>query len=78
MEPHFGDDLHPFIQTFRVVAPIVTMDESSVSYGSPANGASPSANPILAQPPLPDTSAGDQREGTYIPHTYALVIAMLT
>jgi len=37
------------------------MDESSVSYGTPTNGASPGANPILAQPPLPD--ANDQNEG---------------
>ncbi|KAL2267760.1 hypothetical protein VTJ83DRAFT_5037 [Remersonia thermophila] len=36
------------------------MDESSVSYGTPTNAASPGANPILAQPPLPD--ANDQNE----------------
>ncbi|KAK0715008.1 SWI/SNF complex protein-like protein [Lasiosphaeris hirsuta] len=30
------------------------MEEGSVSYGTPANGASPSANPILAQPPVPE------------------------
>ncbi|KAH8894037.1 SWIRM-domain-containing protein [Thozetella sp. PMI_491] len=35
------------------------MDEGSVSYGTPTNGASPGANPILAQPPLPDPSTGD-------------------
>lgn len=38
------------------------MEENSVSYGTPTNGASPGANPILAQPPLPD--AGEQSEGT--------------
>jgi SWI/SNF related-matrix-associated actin-dependent regulator of chromatin subfamily C len=37
------------------------MEESSVSYGTPTNGASPGANPILAQPPLPDVN--DQNEG---------------
>ncbi len=37
------------------------MDESSVSYGTPTNGASPGANPILSQPPVPDTN--DQNEG---------------
>ncbi|KAL2173871.1 SWI/SNF complex-like protein [Thermothelomyces heterothallicus CBS 202.75] len=36
------------------------MDESTASYGTPTNGASPSANPILAQPPLPD--ANEQNE----------------
>jgi SWI/SNF related-matrix-associated actin-dependent regulator of chromatin subfamily C len=36
------------------------MDESSVSYGTPTNAASPGANPILAQPPLPDA----ENEGT--------------
>jgi len=36
------------------------MDESSVSYGTPTNGASPGANPILSQPPVPDTN--DQNE----------------
>ncbi|KAK4176901.1 hypothetical protein QBC36DRAFT_142039 [Triangularia setosa] len=36
------------------------MDESTVSYGTPTNGASPGANPILAQPPLPDVN--DQNE----------------
>ncbi|KAK1755963.1 SWI/SNF complex protein-like protein [Echria macrotheca] len=39
------------------------MDDGSVSYGTPTNGASPSANPILAQPPPPETtSVGDQSE----------------
>lgn len=28
------------------------MEEENVSYGTPANGASPDSNPILAQPPL--------------------------
>lgn len=37
------------------------MEESSVSYGTPTTGASPGANPILAQPPLPDS--GEQNEG---------------
>lgn len=37
------------------------MEESSVSYGTSTNGASPGANPILAQPPLPDTN--DANEG---------------
>ncbi|KAK3306918.1 SWI/SNF complex protein-like protein [Chaetomium strumarium] len=36
------------------------MEENSVSYGTPTNGASPGANPILAQPPLPD--ANEQSE----------------
>jgi hypothetical protein len=40
------------------------MEESSVSYGTPTNGASPGANPILAQPPLPDVN--DQNEGMAI------------
>lgn len=41
------------------------MEDGSVSYGTPTNGASPGSNPILAQPPLqPDTSgADDQAEG---------------
>ncbi|KAK3318620.1 SWI/SNF complex protein-like protein [Apodospora peruviana] len=39
------------------------MDEGSVNYGTPTNGASPGANPILAQPPLPDTfNIGEQSE----------------
>ncbi|EGO59506.1 hypothetical protein NEUTE1DRAFT_79678 [Neurospora tetrasperma FGSC 2508] len=38
------------------------MEEGSVNYGTPNNGASPSANPILAQPPLPDSTAGNQSE----------------
>jgi SWI/SNF related-matrix-associated actin-dependent regulator of chromatin subfamily C len=37
------------------------MEENSVSYGTPTNGASPGANPILAQPPVPD--ADEQSEG---------------
>ena len=39
------------------------MDEGSVSYGTPTNGASPDANPILAQPPLPDPSTAGDSEG---------------
>jgi SWI/SNF related-matrix-associated actin-dependent regulator of chromatin subfamily C len=43
------------------------MDDGSVSYGTPTNGASPSANPILAQPPPPEaTSVGDQSEGLIV------------
>lgn len=38
------------------------MEEGSVNYGTPNNGASPSANPILAQPPLPDNTTGNQSE----------------
>jgi len=37
-----------------------------VSYGTPTNGASPSANPILAQPPLEAPSVGDQSEGSFL------------
>ncbi|CAN8102425.1 unnamed protein product [Discula destructiva] len=32
------------------------MDEENVNYGTPANGASPGSNPILAQPPLADVN----------------------
>jgi SWI/SNF related-matrix-associated actin-dependent regulator of chromatin subfamily C len=41
------------------------MDDTA-NYGSPGNGASPSSNPILAQPPLPGgASIGvDASEGT--------------
>lgn len=35
------------------------MDEEHVSYGTPAAGASPDSNPILAQPPLTDVNTGD-------------------
>ncbi|TPX08466.1 uncharacterized protein E0L32_010083 [Thyridium curvatum] len=40
------------------------MDEGSVNYGSPANGASPNSNPILAQPPLQSDvpAAGTENE----------------
>jgi len=41
------------------------MEEGSATYGTPNNGASPGANPILAQPPLPDvTNAAGQNEGS--------------
>ncbi|KAK4165191.1 SWIRM domain-containing protein [Cladorrhinum sp. PSN259] len=32
------------------------MEDSTVSYGTPTDAASPGANPILAQPPLPDVN----------------------
>lgn len=32
------------------------MEDENVSYGTPANGASPGSNPILAQPPLADVN----------------------
>lgn len=35
------------------------MDDENVSYGTPANGASPGSNPILAQPPLADANPGE-------------------
>lgn len=31
---------------------LYTMDDDSVTFGSPAAGATPGSNPILAQPPL--------------------------
>ncbi|KAM7204439.1 SWI/SNF and RSC complexes subunit ssr2 [Naviculisporaceae sp. PSN 640] len=38
------------------------MEEGSVNYGTPNNGASPGANPILAQPPLPDVNVSGTNE----------------
>ncbi|KAF3767827.1 hypothetical protein M406DRAFT_39485 [Cryphonectria parasitica EP155] len=35
------------------------MEEENVNYGTPANGASPGSNPILAQPPLADVNSGE-------------------
>lgn len=35
------------------------MGEENASYGTPATGASPSSNPILAQPPLADASTSE-------------------
>lgn len=35
------------------------MEEESVNYGTPANGASPGSNPILAQPPLAEVNASE-------------------
>ncbi|KUI54820.1 SWI/SNF and RSC complexes subunit ssr2 [Cytospora mali] len=35
------------------------MEEENVSYGTPANGASPGSNPILAQPPLADVNPSE-------------------
>ncbi|KAK3380143.1 SWI/SNF complex protein-like protein [Lasiosphaeria ovina] len=39
------------------------MEEASVNYGTPINSASPHANPLLAQPPLPEAvNTGHQNE----------------
>jgi hypothetical protein len=35
------------------------MEEENVSYGSPANAATPGSNPILAQPPLQSGPTGE-------------------
>ncbi|KAK3391029.1 SWI/SNF complex protein-like protein [Podospora didyma] len=43
------------------------MEDGSVNYGTPINGTSPSANPILAQPPLHDSAhLGDQNEDVHM------------
>jgi len=47
---------------------VAAMEEGSVNYGTPNTGASPGSNPILAQPPLPDsTTTGNNNEGKHQP-----------
>lgn len=48
------------------------MEEESVNYGTPANGASPGSNPILAQPPLADVNASEGKKHYMI--TDALIL----
>lgn len=35
------------------------MEDDNANFGTPANGASPGSNPILAQPPLSEANASE-------------------